>query len=248
MEIGTLEGKPKTFSADVLRLELTGPSQPHFSVIDVPGIFKKVTAGVTTKEDMAMVAGMVRGYMENHRSVILAVIPANVDIATQEILDSAEELDPDGIRTLGILTKPDLVDKGAEPAVMDIVQGRSHSLQLGWHLLKNPGQAKLVNSPSERRMLEEDFFSKQTPWNSLERDRVGVGALKARLQEILADHIRREFPKVCHITQHFRKLTTVSGQNRAQQQAKESRGRPSRSRTQASDSLRTQRIHDGHGC
>ena len=45
-------------------------------------------------------------------------MPANVDIATQEIVHMAEEADPEGGRTLGVLTKPDLVDKGAEDKVL----------------------------------------------------------------------------------------------------------------------------------
>jgi hypothetical protein len=108
----TSDGPKTTFSEDVLRLEICGPTQEHFSVIDVPGIFKRTTQGVTTKADISMVDDMVHGYMRNPRSVMLAVIPCNVDIATQEILERAEEVDPDGIRTLGVLTKPDLVDKG----------------------------------------------------------------------------------------------------------------------------------------
>jgi len=46
-------------------------------------------------------------------------------------------VDPDGIRTLGVLTKPDLVDKGAEKNVIDLVEGRKHQLKLGWHVLRN---------------------------------------------------------------------------------------------------------------
>jgi len=56
-----------------------------------------------------LVKSMVRRYMDNPRSAMLVVIPANVDIATQEILTLAEEADPDGHRILGVLTKPDLV-------------------------------------------------------------------------------------------------------------------------------------------
>ncbi|CZS92510.1 related to vacuolar sorting protein VPS1, dynamin, and related proteins [Rhynchosporium agropyri] len=141
----------KTFSDDVLCLEVCGPEQAHLSVIDIPGIFKRTTQGVTSKADMQMVKSMVQSYMENPRSVILAVIPANVDIATQEILEMAEEVDPEGQRTLGVLTKPDLVDKGAEQAVVDLIE---------------------------------------------EKDRTGIPALKIRLQEVLATHTRREFPKV----------------------------------------------------
>jgi hypothetical protein len=84
----------KTFSDDVLYIEVCGPEQEHLSVIDVPGIFKRTTQGVTNKADMQMVKSMVQRYIDNPRSVILAVIPANVDIATQEILEMVEEVDP----------------------------------------------------------------------------------------------------------------------------------------------------------
>ena len=62
------------FSGDVLRLEIAGPKKDHLSVIDVPGIFKRTTAGVTTKSDMEMVERIVHGYMKNPRSVMLTVV------------------------------------------------------------------------------------------------------------------------------------------------------------------------------
>ena len=71
---------------------------------------------------------------------MLTVVPSNVDIATQEILTMAEEVDEDGHRTLGVLTKPDLVDSGAEGTVMELVNGRKHRLNLGWCLVRNLGQ------------------------------------------------------------------------------------------------------------
>lgn len=114
-------GGKKTFSEDVLKLEICGPKQQHFSVVDVPGIFRTATKGVTTLEDAAMVKSMVHRYMENPRSVMLAVIPANVDVATQEILTMAEKVDDDGHRTLGVLTKVDSVDGGAEGQVLQLM-------------------------------------------------------------------------------------------------------------------------------
>ena len=189
-------GSKSTFSNDVLRLEIAGPKEDHLSVIDVPGIFKRTTPGVTTKSDMEMVERMVHGYMKNPRSVILTVVPANVDIATQEILEKAEEVDPDGIRTLGVLTKPDIIDKGAEKNVIDLVEGRRHQLKLGWHVLRNAGQAELDNPVTDRDTTERSFFAGQSPWNSLDKEKVGITSFRDRLQEILADHIRREFPKV----------------------------------------------------
>lgn len=200
------QGK-KTFSEDVLKIEIRGPGEQHLSVIDVPGIFKKTTAGLTTKTDMAMVRNMVSSYMKNPRAAILAVIPANVDIATQEILEIAEEHDPNGQRTLGVLTKPDLVDKGAEQNVMDLVKGRSHKLSLGWCILRNLGQRELADSSSNRHALERSFFKTREPWMNLDKDRVGIEALQARLRDVLTEIVRREFPGVslkCTDTTVFR--------------------------------------------
>ena len=75
----------RTFSNDVLRLEIPCPDQEHLSVLDVPGIFKSTTAGLTTKADIQLVRKMVKSYMDNRRSVLLAVVPANTDLATQEV-------------------------------------------------------------------------------------------------------------------------------------------------------------------
>lgn len=205
MELGdqhTAGGKG-TFSDDVLRLEITGPEQEHYSVVDVPGIFRKTTEGVTTKSDREMVNAMVRRYMENPRSVMLTVIAANVDIATQEIMTMAEEVDEDGHRTLGVLTKPDLVDGGAEMPVIELIEGKRHKLSLGWCLVRNPGQKELNNPTTNRKAVERAFFQTKAPWNSLAKDRVGIGALRVRLQEILATHIRREFPKVFETINSF---------------------------------------------
>ena len=184
------------FSRDVLRLEICGPSQEHLSVIDVPGIFKNVTPGVTTKADITLVRNLVLGYMENPRSVMLTVIPANVDVATQEILQIAADVDPDGKRTLGVLTKPDLVDEGAEPRVVDLLDGRTHALRLGWHIVRNPGQKEMSEPTLNRHELELSFFNMKVPWSKLAKEKVGIESLRLRLQDILSDLVRREFPKV----------------------------------------------------
>jgi hypothetical protein len=60
-------------------------------VIDVPGIFKNTTPGLTSKPDITLVRDMVLSYMRNPRSIMLAVVPANVDIATQEIIEISRE-------------------------------------------------------------------------------------------------------------------------------------------------------------
>ncbi|GAA92339.1 dynamin [Aspergillus luchuensis IFO 4308] len=106
-----------------------------------------------------------------------SVVPANVDIATQEIIEIARELDPDGIRTLRCLTKPDLVDEGAEEKIIDL----------------NLGQ-KDLQDPSKDRDIAEGVFRRSPPWNRLSKDNYGIEALRARLQALLASNVRRKFP------------------------------------------------------
>jgi hypothetical protein len=134
-------------------------------------------------------------HIRDERTIILAVIPSNTDIATQEILTIAKEVDPKGLRTLGVLTKPDLIDRGGEENVMSLVEGKRNPLRLGYHIVRNRGQIELLSDSAVRNQKEKDFLSTD-PWLRLDRDRAGTPALQKRLQDLLVDITRREFPKV----------------------------------------------------
>ncbi|CAI7672544.1 unnamed protein product [Penicillium crustosum] len=188
-----------TFTQDVFRLEICGPEEDNLSIIDVPGIFKNTTDGLTTKKYVKMVKDMVLSYMRNPRSIMLTVVRANVDIATQEILEMARECDPQGSRTQGVFIKPDLVDKGAEDKVIDLVEGKTCSLKLGWIVVRNAGQQQLLDQSSNRDEVEAQFFCEAHPWNSLSREKVGIAALKIRLKDVQTTQIRQEFPKAYRV-------------------------------------------------
>ena len=192
---GTEPGK-QIFSNDVLKIEICGPLQEHLSVIDIPVIFKKDTKGLTTKTDMDMLRAMVVKHMSNHRSIILAVVPADVDIATQEILDMAERCDPKGQRTLEVLTIPDNVDEGAEQSAIDIIQGKSHKLSLGWIVVRTPGQQQLNDPTTNLHNAEKPLFQNHQLWTRLPSVRFGIQALALRLREVFAEVLRREIPSV----------------------------------------------------
>ncbi|KGO75236.1 Dynamin [Penicillium italicum] len=196
MNLSSFPGDQRpTFSNSVLQLEIRGPNENHLSVIDVPGIFKNTTLDRTTKNDIALVRNMVLRYMQNQRSIMLAVVPANVDIATQEIIEMASEIDPEGGRTLRILTKPDLVDKGAEHNVIRLIRDGNLNGQLGWILVRNLGQQQLQAGNVDRD-AEERLFYQKTPWNRVPPENYGISALMSRLQELLTLNVRREFPSV----------------------------------------------------
>ncbi|KAK6084821.1 dynamin family protein [Seiridium cupressi] len=184
-------GHGAVFSEDVLKIEVYGPCEDYLTIIDVPGIFRTTTQG-TTKEDMILVRDLVKSYIKESRTIILAVLPSNVDVATQEILELAEEYDKSGVRTLGVLTKPDLVlEPTAQTAVCDLIQGKKRPLTLGYFLVRNGG----ANSGSIGQ-AELDHIFRQQPWIALPHDRLGIASLRERLATLLVEITRREFPKL----------------------------------------------------
>lgn len=189
-------GVGSAFSRDVLRVEISGPNEDHLTLIDVPGMFENETPGVTTKDDIELVKNMVKDYIKESRTIILAVVPCTGDIATQKILNYAKEVDPEGKRTLGVLTKPDLaIENATRNVIVDLVRGKRQDLQLGYCLVKNRGADDTSSSAEERNQQERTFFA-QAPWTSLPSDRLGIPALKVRIQQLLMDRTKSEFPKV----------------------------------------------------
>ncbi|KJZ68698.1 hypothetical protein HIM_11912 [Hirsutella minnesotensis 3608] len=183
------------FSQDILKIEVNGPNEVHLTVIDVPGIFRVPTPGLTTETDITLVENMVKSYMSNSRTIILAVMPCNVDIATQEILKLAEVADPDGTRTMGVLTKPDLVTENAtRDAIMDLVMGKRSNLKLGYFIVKNRSADDNTSTLAQRAAAEKAFFM-APPWTSVS-DRCGIAALKERLRHLLTKISKQEFPHV----------------------------------------------------
>jgi hypothetical protein len=185
------DGNGAIFSEDVLKVEVHGPNEDYLTIIDVPGIFRTTTQG-TTKEDMMLVRDLVKGYIKEDRTIILAVLPSNVDVATQEILELSEEYDKNGERTLGVLTKPDLVNEpSAQATVCDLIHGKRRPLTLGYFLVRN---RSIATSSVAQEELDRMF--RLQPWSDLPEDRVGIQALKKQLRILLFEITVREFPKL----------------------------------------------------
>ncbi|KAK8077199.1 hypothetical protein PG996_003369 [Apiospora saccharicola] len=181
----------KVFSKDVLRIEKRGPDEDYLTVIDVPGIFRNANEGVTTTEDIELVRDMVKQYIQDSRTIILAVLAGNAHIDNQEILTLASQYDPTGERTLGVLTKPDLVKEASEKQkVCDLVLGKKRPLTLGYYVVRNRGPDETLETWRADKTLE------MAPWSHLPTDRVGPGALRTRLRELSEQLTRREFPKI----------------------------------------------------
>jgi GTP-binding protein EngB required for normal cell division len=186
----------KVFSSDILRLELSGPEQPHLTLVDLPGLFQ---AGSRSQSDADSdtVKSLVLRYMRSPRSIILAVVSAKNDFNNQSITRYSREIDPSGVRTLGLITKPDTLDRGSdsESFYIELAQNREVKFKLGWHVLRNRDYTTRNSSLKERNRTEQLFFSSGA-WGSLDSSQVGVHSLKSRLSKILKDQILVQLPDV----------------------------------------------------
>ncbi|KAL6229209.1 hypothetical protein BDW75DRAFT_110131 [Aspergillus navahoensis] len=192
--MGVSESNGSGFSDDVLKVEISGPDKPELTLVDLPGLYYS-----TSREQGLAGIGIVRGltekYMQNSRSIILAVISAKTDYHLQEVLNIAARFDPGGKRTLGIITQPDILEANSdeEDTYLQFMRNEKVRLQLGWHALRNRSFETRDISDNARDEQEKDFFS-QGRWTSLPRESLGVDALRRRLSSILLEHIRHSLP------------------------------------------------------
>jgi hypothetical protein len=213
-----------TFSNHTLKIEICGPEQEHFTIIDVPGIFRVSSPPFTTDADVDLVRNMVEFYIQNSRTIILAVLPSNVDITTQEILKMAEKADAGGVRTMGVLTKPDLVTEVASrKAIKDLVLGKGKKLRLGYCIVKNRSADDAESTVPQRLTQEKAFFDKPEWREIASSGRCGIGSLKTRLSDLLMNITKKEFPHVKadiakQLEQRRRELESM-GPSRADQSA-----------------------------
>ncbi|KAK2760304.1 hypothetical protein FQN54_002372 [Arachnomyces sp. PD_36] len=185
-----------TFSDDRLRVEISGPTLPQLTIVDLPGLIHSKTKE-QTEADVQLVQHLVRGYMKNRRSIILAVVTAKNDISNQIVLKMANETDVDGSRTLGVITKPDTLHAGSdsERRFVDLAKNEDVSFRLGWHVLKNRDYDTKDTTSAQRDESEREFFNTGI-WRNLPRDTVGIGALRKRLSKELLKHISKELPSL----------------------------------------------------
>ena len=184
------------FSKDILRVELQSPEQSHLTLVDLPGLYHAPDES-QDEEGVAFVESLVSSYMNNPRSVILAVISAKSDIALQKVTALTRKVDPEGARTLGIITKPDTLPRGSETEQSFCQLAMNNRLRfklgLGWHVLKNRSYEERDISLEERSRSENQFLS-QGVWAALPRSQVGIESLRPRLSMVLRDHILSSLP------------------------------------------------------
>ncbi|XP_064822601.1 interferon-induced GTP-binding protein Mx3-like isoform X1 [Oncorhynchus masou masou] len=179
-------------SDDLISLEI---GSPDLTLIDLPGIAVKGQPENIGEQ----IKRLIRKFITKQETINLVVVPCNVDIATTEALKMAQEVDPEGERTLGILTKPDLVDKGTEEMVVDIVHNEVIHLTKGYMIVKCRGQKEIMErvSLTEATEREKAFFKEHAHLSTLyDEGHATIPKLAEKLTIELVHHIEKSLPRL----------------------------------------------------
>jgi len=192
-----ITGRNKGIDPKPIHLKIYSPHVLSLTVVDLPGI-AKVAVGDQPDDIEELIRDMCMKYISNPNAIILAVTAANQDIANSDALQLAKEVDPLGERTLGVITKLDLMDPGTDAS--DIIHNKVIPLRKGYIGVVNRGQRDIDSDLSIRQGLkkEESFFRNHPTYG---HDRLMVGKLGTKnlarsLNSILMHHIRECLPEL----------------------------------------------------
>ena len=139
---------------------------------------------------------MASRYVSDSRTIILCVLPANADMSTSDGLQMARQLDPKGIRTIGVITKIDIMDKGTNAKRM--IEGKDIALRLGFIGIKNRSQQDIIDRISVKKAQEKEqlYFGTHPVYSSMPQSLLGIGNLTTKLTKILFTHIKFTLPEI----------------------------------------------------
>ena len=187
-------GKNAGISPVPINLRIYSPHVLTLTLVDLPGL-TKVPVGDQPVDIEKQIREMILKFISKPNAIILAVNAANQDLANSDGLKLAREVDPEGMRTIGVLTKVDLMDQGTD--VIDILAGRVIPLRSGYVPVINRGQKDIENHKTIRAALEDERrFFEDHPSYSSKAQYCGTPFLAKKLNNILLSHIRATLPEI----------------------------------------------------
>ncbi|KAG8689053.1 vacuolar protein sorting-associated protein 1, partial [Ceratobasidium sp. 395] len=198
-------GKNAGISPLPINLRIFSPNVLTLTLVDLPGL-TKVPVGDQPRDIERQIKDMLMKYISKPNAIILAVTAANTDLANSDGLKLAREVDPEGTRTIGVLTKIDLMDPGTD--VVDVLAGRVIPLRLGYVPVVNRGQRDIEQSKAISAALENErlFFENHASYKG-KSQYCGTPFLARKLNMILMHHIRATLPDIkARIQQQLQKF------------------------------------------
>ncbi|RCI05810.1 Dynamin- GTPase protein, partial [Rhizopus stolonifer] len=212
-ETDRVAGTSKGMSRSPIHLKIYAKNVLNLTLIDLPGL-TKIPIGDQPHDIDIQIRKLVLDYVSkpNSSSIILAVTPANTDLANSDSLKLARHVDPAGQRTIGVLTKLDLMDVGTH--ALDVLTGKAFPLKFGFVGLVNRSQQDIVtNKTMEEAIKSEQLFFRSHPSYQSIAEKCGSLYLSKQLNtvseddgQILVSHIRQKLPDLRS------KLSSIIGQ------------------------------------
>uniref|UniRef100_A0A336MNA8 dynamin GTPase n=1 Tax=Culicoides sonorensis TaxID=179676 RepID=A0A336MNA8_CULSO len=191
-ETDRMAGSNKGICPEPINLKIYSTRVVNLTLVDLPGI-TKVPVGDQPEDIEAQIRDLVYQHIENPNSIILAVTAANTDMATSEALKMAKDVDPEGRRTLAVVTKLDLMDAGTD--AIDILCGRVIPVKLGIIGVVNRSQQDIMDKKTIEDQLKDEAAFLQRKYPTL-ATRNGTPYLAKTLNRLLMHHIRDCLPEL----------------------------------------------------
>ncbi|XP_052747452.1 dynamin isoform X3 [Bicyclus anynana] len=191
-ETDRVTGSNKGISPVPINLRVYSPNVLNLTLIDLPGL-TKVPIGDQPADIEQQIKGMIFQFIRRESCLILAVTPANTDLANSDALKLAKEVDPQGLRTIGVITKLDLMDDGTD--ARDVLENKLLPLRRGYIGVVNRSQKDIDGRKDISAALaaERKFFLSHPSYRHL-ADRLGTPYLQRVLNQQLTNHIRDTLP------------------------------------------------------
>ncbi|XP_015204537.1 dynamin-2 isoform X3 [Lepisosteus oculatus] len=191
-ETDRITGSNKGISPIPINLRVYSPHVLNLTLIDLPGM-TKVPVGDQPPDIEHQIRDMLLQFISRESCLVLAVTPANTDLANSDALKIAKEVDPQGLRTIGVITKLDLMDEGTD--ARDILENKLLPLRRGYIGVVNRSQKDIDGKKDIKAALaaERKFFLSHPAYRHM-ADRMGTSHLQKTLNQQLTNHIRDTLP------------------------------------------------------
>ncbi|EKM81299.1 hypothetical protein AGABI1DRAFT_56763 [Agaricus bisporus var. burnettii JB137-S8] len=189
-----------SFSNNCVSLQISGPDVADLSFCDLPGLIASVGQGGNTN-DIKLVESLVTSYIKKPSCIILLTVACETDFENQGAHQISKAHDPEGKRTIGVLTKPDRIPLGEESNWLKFIKNEREPLENNWYCVKQPSSNDLKNNWTwqEARENEQQFFAGTAPWCELEgmyQKYLRTTNLVERLSGVLSDLIAKRLPEI----------------------------------------------------
>ncbi|XP_034459170.1 dynamin-1a isoform X3 [Hippoglossus hippoglossus] len=191
-ETDRITGANKGISSVPINLRVYSPHVLNLTLVDLPGM-TKVPVGDQPADIEAQIREMLMQFVTKENCLMLAVSPANSDLANSDALKIAKEVDPQGMRTIGVITKLDLMDEGTD--AKEILDNKLLPLRRGYVGVVNRSQKDIDGKKDINAAMaaERKFFLSHASYRHLS-DRMGTPFLQKLLNQQLTNHIRDTLP------------------------------------------------------